>query len=116
MVDLCGGVLKELIALARNVVLRAQRIRGEKGPAQPEDVEYAARQVRNTYRAGLTQEQYQELWRLYSGGRFVNSEVTRSLMQNLSLLGYDGDDAWWGIHPIARPLLEERADEFRKTG
>jgi len=74
------------------------------------------RQVCNTYRAALAEEQYQELWRLYSGGRFVNSEATRSLMQNLSLLEYDGDDAWWSIHPITRPLLEERADEFRKTG
>ena len=116
LVDLCGGVLKELIALARNAVLRARRVRGEKGPAQPADVEYAARQVRNTYRAALTKEQYEGLWQLYSGGRFVNSEVARSLMQNLSLLGYDGEDAWWDIHPIVRPLLEERADEFRKTG
>ena len=115
MVDLCGGVLKELIALARNTVLRARRVRGEQGPAQPEEVEYAARQVRNTLRAGLTQAQYQELWRLYSGGRFVNSEVSRSLMHNLSLLGYDGGDAWWGIHPIVRPLLEERADELRQA-
>jgi energy-coupling factor transporter ATP-binding protein EcfA2 len=115
LVDLCGGVLKELIALARNTVLRARRVRGGQGPAQPEDVEYAARQVRNTYRAGLTQEQYKELWRLHSGGRFVNSEVSRSLMHNLSLLGYDGGDAWWGIHPIVRPLLEERADEFRQA-
>jgi len=115
LVELCGGVLKELIALARNAVLRARRVRGEKGPAQPEDVEYAARRVRNTYRAGLTQAQYQELWRLYGGGRFVNSEVSRSLMHNLSLLGYDGGDAWWTIHPIVRPLLEERADELRQA-
>jgi len=77
-------------------------------------VEYAARQVRNTYRGGITQEQYQELWRIYSGGPFVNSEIARSLLHNLSLLKYDGGDAWWGIHPIVRPLLEERADEFRK--
>ena len=116
LVELCGGVLKELIALARNTVLKARRVRGEKGPALPEDVEYAARQVRNTYRGGLTKEQYQDLWRIYSGEPFVNSEVSRSLLHNLSLLEYDGGNAWWGIHPIVRPLLEERADEFRKTG
>jgi len=46
----------------------------------------------------------------------MESEVARSLLHNLSLLEYDGDDAWWGIHPIVRPLLEERADEFRKLG
>jgi len=116
LVDLCGGLLKELIALARNAVLRARRVLGEPGPAQPDDVEYAARQVRNTYRASLTDEQYCELWRLYRGGPFINSQVARDLLHNLSLLEYDGGDAWWGIHPIVRPLLEERADEFRKVG
>jgi hypothetical protein len=80
------------------------------------DVEYAARQVRNTYRGSLTEEQYGELWRLYNGGRFVNSEAARSLLHNLSLLEYDGGDAWWSVHPIVQPLLEERVDEFRKVG
>jgi hypothetical protein len=113
LVELSGGLLKELIALARNAVLRARRVRGEKGPAQAEDVAYAARQVRNTYRGSLTEEQYRELWRIHNGGPFVNSEVARSLLHNLSLLEYDGGDAWWAVHPIVRPLLEERADEFQ---
>jgi hypothetical protein len=116
LVDLCGGLLKELIALARETVLRARRLRGERGPAQPEDVEYAARKVRNTYRASLTDEQYRELWRLYKGGTFVNNAVARELLHNLSLLEYDGGDAcgdaWWAVHPIVRPLLDERAEEF----
>jgi energy-coupling factor transporter ATP-binding protein EcfA2 len=114
LIDSCGGLLKELIALARDAVLRARRVQGESGPVQPDDVEYAARQVRNTYRGILTEEQYRELWRLYSGGSFVNSEVARTLLHNLSLLEYDGGEAWWAVHPIVRPLLEERADEFRR--
>ena len=114
MVDLCGGLLKELIRLARDTVLRARRLRGEGGPAQPDDVEYAARQVRNAYRGSLTEEQYRELGRLYGGGPFVNSQVARTLLHNLSLLEYDGGDAWWAVHPIVQPLIEERADEFRK--
>ena len=113
LIDSCGGLLKELIALARSAVLRARRVQGENGPAQPDDVEYAARQVRNTYRGGLTEEQYHELWRVYGGGKFVNNPVSRTLLHNLSLLEYDGGDAWWAVHPIVRPLLEERADELR---
>jgi len=112
LVELSGGLLKELIALARNAALRASLLRGDQGPIQPDDVAYAARQVRNTYRAGLTEEQYRELCRLYNGGFFVNSELTRDLIHNLSLLEYDGGDAWWAVHPIVRPLLEERRDEF----
>lgn len=62
LADLSGGLLKELIALARDAVLRARRRpRGDQGPLQSEDVEYAARQVRNTYRGSLTEEQYREL-------------------------------------------------------
>jgi hypothetical protein len=114
-VALCGGLLKELIALARNIALRARRVHGEQGPAQVEDVEYAARRVRNTYRGSLTETQYRELWRIHDGGAFINNPVSRTLLHNLSLLEYDGGDAWWSVHPIVRPLLEERADEFRQA-
>jgi len=113
LVDLCGGLLKELIALARSTALHARRLRGERGPALPDDVEYAARQVRNTYRGLLTEEQYRELWRIFQGGPFVNSPLARDLLHNLSLLEYDGGDAWWAVHPIVRPLLEERADDLK---
>jgi hypothetical protein len=109
LVELCGGLLKELIALARNAVLRARRAQGERGPVQAADVAYAARQVRNTYRALLTEEQYLELSRLSRGRPFVNNPVVQELLHNLSLLEYNGGDAWWGVHPIVRPLLKERA-------
>jgi hypothetical protein len=116
LVELCGGLLKELIALARQAVLHARQRRDESGPVQVEDVEYAARQVRNTFRALLTEAQYAELGAIYRGRRFVNSAVARELMHNLSLLEYNGGDAWWGIHPIVRPLLEERETEQRAGG
>jgi energy-coupling factor transporter ATP-binding protein EcfA2 len=115
LVNLCGGLMKELISLTRNAVLHARRLQGERGPVRVEDVEYAARQVRNTFRSHLTQEQYLELWRIYKGGTFVNSEVARDLLHNLSLLEYNGGDAWWRIHPIVRPLLDERADELENS-
>ncbi len=116
LVRLCGGLLKELIALSRDAVAVARRRCGEAGPVEPDDVEYAARRVRNTYRASLTEEQYRELWRLHAGRPFVNSETARELLHNLSLLEYDGGDAWWAVHPIVRPLLEERAEEFGEAG
>lgn len=112
LVDLCGGVLKELVSLTRAAVNRGRRVQGEGGPVLPDDVEYAARQVRNTYRGMLEAGHYRELWRIHQGRPFTNSVVTRELLHNLSLLQYDGGDAWWGIHPIVRPLLEERADEL----
>jgi hypothetical protein len=116
LVALSGGLLKELITLAREAVLHARGLYKDQGPVQLSDVEYAARQVRNTYRAGLTEEQYQELERLYKGGRFTNNEVARQLLHNLSLLEYNSGDVWWAIHPIVRPLLEERINELRTKG
>ncbi len=107
LVELSGGLLKELIALTRNSVLRARRLQGEQGPVRVEDVEYAARQVRNTYQASLTEAHYHELQRLAQGERFTNSPMMRELLHNLSVLEYNGDGAWWTIHPVVRPLVEE---------
>ncbi len=107
LVELCGGLLKELITLARNSVVRALTIRGDGGRVEVEDVEYDARQVRNSYRGLLTEEHYRELWRLHSGGVFLNSPLARELLHNLSLLQYNGDDAWWAVHPIICPLVGE---------
>ncbi len=116
LVDLCGGVLRELVSLARAAVNRGRRVHGEGGPVTADDVEYAARRVRNTYRGVLEADQYRELWRIYRGEPFTNSPVARELLHNLSLLQYDGGDAWWGINPIVRPLLEERAGELGAQG
>lgn len=111
LVEYSGGLLKELVSLTRNSVLRARALRGDNGPVQPEDVEYAARQVRNAYRALLTEEGYQELHRILQGGRFENTPLAQNLLHNLSLLEYNGEGIWWAVHPIVRPLVEEWAGE-----
>jgi hypothetical protein len=107
LIEHSGGLIRELIALARSSLIPARRLRGDHGPIRSEDVEHAIRQVQNAYRALLTEEHYCELSRILEGGRFVNSEVARDLIHNLSLLAYDGRRVWWGVHPIVRPLVEE---------
>lgn len=107
LIEASGGLLKELIGLARQATLRALRERGEQGPIGSKHVEYAIRQVRNAYRAALTEEQLAELSRLRKGGAFVHTPVARSLLHNLSLLQYDGEGIWWALHPIVRPVVEE---------
>jgi len=105
LVESCGGLIKEMIALARNSVVKALTKRGAGGCIEAEDVEYAARQVRNTYSGLLTEEHYKELWRINCGGVFLNGPLARELLHNLSLLQYNGNDAWWAVHPIIRPLV-----------
>jgi energy-coupling factor transporter ATP-binding protein EcfA2 len=107
LIEHSGGLIRELIALARSSLIPARRLRGDRGPIRSEDVEHAIRQVQNAYRALLTEEHYRELSRILEGGQFVNSEVDRELIHNLSLLAYDGGGVWWGVHPIVRPLVEE---------
>jgi len=107
LIEYSGGLLKELISLARSSVVVARRLRGDRGPINADDVGYAVQQVQNTYRALLTEKHYHELARILGGGRFVNSPEAMELIHNLSLLAYDGGKAWWGVHPIVRPLVEE---------
>ena len=109
LVEMCGGLLKQLISLAGESVAHARRLRGERGSVLPQDVQYAATKLRNVYRANLTEAYYGELLRIYRGGAFVNSPVTQDLLHNLSLLEYDGGDAWWAVNPIVKKLLDEQS-------
>jgi len=68
--------------------------------------------VRNTFRAMLMEEHYRELARILRGEPFVNSPVAWELIHNLSLLAYNGEKAWWGIHPIVRSLVEEWVNRY----
>jgi len=106
LIEHSGGLIRELISLARSSLISARRLRGDRGPIQPEDVERAIQQVQNAYFACLTKEHYHELARILDGEQFVNSDVAKELIHNLSLLAYDGGQAWRGVHPIVRPLVE----------
>jgi hypothetical protein len=112
LVEYSAGLTRELIALARNSVIIARRRRGDQGPVRKEDVEEAAQRVRNTFRAMLMEEHYRELARILRGEPFVNSPVAWELIHNLSLLAYNGEKAWWGIHPIVRSLVEEWVNRY----
>ncbi len=107
LIHLSGGVIRELISLARSSLVRARRLRGDHGPIEVEDVEHAARQVQNAFRTQLTEEQYRALAALYRGGPFINSLVMAEVLHNLSLLEYNGEGRWWAVHPIVEPLIRE---------
>jgi len=115
LVSYSGGLLRELVSLAKDACSNA-RARGDQR-VELQDVERAANKVRNVYRTLLTTEQYRELWRVQHDPRKqqTNSPVSQQLIHNLSLLEYRNDDSWWDVHPIIAPLLEERADELAGT-
>ncbi len=114
LIELSGGVLRELVALARDACSNARA----QNHARIElvDVERAASQVRNLYRTMLTPQQLHALWQVHTSPnkQFADNAQAEGLVHNLSLLGYANDDLWWDVHPAVLPLLEERADEWAR--
>lgn len=112
LVDLSGGVVRELVSLAKDACANARARLGER--VEPSDAERAASAVRNNYRRMLTLGKYRELWRVHTDPhkQQTGSPVSQELIHNLSLLEYLNDESWWDVHPIVMPLLEERADEM----
>lgn len=115
LISYSGGLMRELIYLGRSSLTHALTSHGEQGPIQVDDVEYAAQQMRNSFRGILGRAHYDELARILRGERFVNNETALQLIHNLSLLKYDGEGAWWRVNPLVEPLVQEWIDEGQRT-
>lgn len=105
LADLSGGLFREFISLARVSVLHA--IENGKDKVENSDIDYAAQQVRNTYRRILNYEQLQELKKVDRTNEIENKPIYRELLHNLSVLEYNGSGVWWAVHPIVKPLLKD---------
>ena len=112
LVELSGGVLRELVSLAKDACSNARA--QDHAKIEVEDVERAASQVRNLYRTMLTRGQFKALWQVHSSRtkQPADNAQAEQLVHNLSLLGYMNDESWWDVHPVVLPLLQERADEW----
>jgi len=106
LVEASGGLLRELMRLSRHSVSAARR-RGDTRVGL-EDVAWARREVRNTYRRILKVEDYRHLWKVYETKRIdaLSPQVADQLLHNLSVLEYNGE-TWWDVHPAVQDLLEE---------
>ena len=110
LIEFSGGVVRELVNLAKDCCLRA---RGRIGEG---DVLAAATPLQNIYQTMLTMEDYRELWlvRQDPSHRFTSSPARERLIQNLSLLIYRDEqgEEWCDVHPLVDKLLEARSDEL----
>jgi len=106
LVEGSGGIVRELLRLARLSIVAAR----QRGATRVErqDVRWARREVRSTYRRLLTVEDYPHLWQVVETKRIdrLPREVSRKLLHNMSVLEYNGD-TWWDVHPAVRELLEQ---------
>ena len=108
LIEASGGLLRELLRLARFAVISARR-RGDTRIA-PDDVAYARREVRNTFRRILKMEDYQYLWKVRETKQLdaLPPDVADKLLHNLSVLEYD-TETWWDVHPVVSDLLKEES-------
>lgn len=104
LVELSGGVLKHLVSLAGEAVLRAMQ--QQRTRILPQDVEYAAQQARLSLSPVFTASQRSVLKRIAETHSFENSEEERELAINLHILRYiEAGEEWWDVHPLLKPLL-----------
>jgi hypothetical protein len=106
LVEASGGLLRELIRLARLSVILARRRQDAR--ILPGDVAGAMREAQNTFRCILKLEDYRHLRKVQERKSLddLPEEAANRLLHNLSILEYDGE-TWWDVHPAVRELLEE---------
>lgn len=115
LVEFSGGVVREMIGLARDSCLRARndhRI-GEG------HVLAAATQVQNNFERMLSLEDYRELWSVRQDHErnFTFSPPKERLIQTLALLLYldENSKQWCDVNPLVLMLLEARRDAIERA-
>lgn len=115
-----GGVIRDLFRMLRAAADNA--LNYERHTIITEDFEYAVNRIKNDYEDALAErrsdndidiiisvdEIYETLVKLVESKTKTidNDLVTLSLLQNLSILGYNGDN-WYDVHPIVKDILKE---------
>jgi len=106
LIHASGGLLRELLRLARLSILATLGRGAER--IMPEDVDWAIREVRNTFRRILKTEDYPHLWKVCETKHLdrLPPHIADQLLHNLSVLEYNGD-VWWDVHPVVKQLLRK---------
>lgn len=100
-----GGLIRDLLRLIGEVILRVDHL-----PAADDVVTAAESAVRSNMQLALSQEQVQILTQVHTSHALVPSREqwpdATDLMARGALLRYpNGEQPWYGIHPLLRPLI-----------
>ena len=98
-----GGVFRELARIIRAAIGRARRRKSAQ--IEPEDVEWAATEIRNEYRRILDKEDIKLLKKVHEGKKLEYSEQMMPMLQLLAILEYRDQENWCDIHPVLRKIL-----------
>jgi len=105
LVELSGGLPRELITLCRRSCLIA--LRNNISQVDEETVAQAGNRQCNDYRVLLTSSQLEILKKVHQTKKVENDDDHRALLHNLSILEYRNDDIWYDVNPNVLPLLRE---------
>lgn len=105
LAELSGGVLRDLIALARLAVEAAHDEGAD--TVRASHVEAAAQRFGETHVRGLQPDDYAVLQKICTAGEFVAvTEREIALLHTGRVIGYRGAGARYRVHPTILPLLE----------
>ena len=108
LVTMSGGVLRELVGMTRDAILRARRRAGDRGPIDVPDVEDVIEEVATTFRRTLRWDDYPALRQVLETKSIqgLKPDVASRLLHGMAVLEYNGRN-WWDVHPVVKILLEE---------
>jgi hypothetical protein len=104
-----GGLVRTLIRLTRRSAVNG--IAAGNDVILVEDARAAIDQDRANFIAGLSREDYPVLYERHNDKQLSGDAPVLRLLQTRALLEYANGDPWCDVHPIALPLVLERAPE-----
>jgi hypothetical protein len=104
MIELCGGLPRELVRLGRRAALLA--IGQNKDTIDAACMRQAGTRLRNDYRILLTSQQLDLLKEVKASKRVENTDEYRTLLHNLSILEFRNDSVWHDVNPIVNELID----------
>jgi len=106
LVEASGGLIGTLVRLGGLAAEHA--LVDGKEAIDRESADQAIAELRGDFKALLRREDYQVLRRQMAGEELMNEEAVREVLYTGCLLEYHDHEPWFAVHPIVRPLLEER--------
>jgi hypothetical protein len=104
-----GGLMRTLIQLARRSAVNAIAAGNE--VISVENTEAAVDEERANFIAGLSRDDYPVLYDRHNDKQLSGDDPVLRLLQTRALLEYANGDPWCDVHPIALPLVLERASQ-----
>ena len=111
MIEASGGLMRTLIRLVQRSAVNA--IAAGRKAISAEDATAAIDEERADFIAGLSRADYPVLFDRHQDKQLSGDEAVLRLLQTRALLEYANGEPWCDVHPVALPLVLERASPKR---